>query len=129
MLYVSPERFNNERFKEQLQNAHIVLFAVDRSALYFSVGHNFRSDYLELGQIVDYFPTCPIATFTATAAEQVGQDILSSLRLREPFCVKASFDRPNLFYQIGYKEDFERQLLDFLKEYPNESGIVYRADP
>ena len=127
LLYVSPERFNNERFKEQLQNAHISFFAVDEAHCISQWGHNFRSDYLELGQIVDYFPTCPIAAFTATATEQVGQDILSSLRLREPFCVKASFDRPNLFYQIGYKEDFERQLLDFLKEYPNESGIVYRA--
>ncbi len=127
LLYVSPERFKNPRFKELLKNAGPSFFAVDEAHCISQWGHNFRSDYLELGQIVDEFPTCPVAAFTATATEQVGQDIVSSLKLRNPHCVKASFDRPNLFYQIAYKEDVERQLLDFLKECPDESGIVYRS--
>ena len=127
LLYVSPERFNNARFKETLQNANVSFFAIDEAHCISQWGHNFRSDYLELGQIVDEFPNCPVAAFTATATEQVGEDIVSSLKLRNPFRVKASFDRPNLFYQIEYKDDFERQLLDFLKECPGESGIVYRS--
>ncbi len=127
LLYVSPEKFGSDRFKEQLQRAGISFFAIDEAHCISQWGHNFRADYLQLGQIVDYFPDCPIAAFTATATEKVAQDVISSLRLRNPTRVQASFDRPNLFYQIVYKENFDRQLLDFLKEVPDESGIVYRS--
>ena len=126
LLYVSPERFNNDRFRESLRQTYVSFFAIDEAHCISQWGHNFRADYLELGKIVDEFD-CPVAAFTATATELVGNDIIRSLKLRDPFCVKASFDRPNLFYQIGYKDNFERQLLDFLKEVPGESGIVYRS--
>lgn len=127
LLYVSPERLNTEKFRETLQRANVSFFAIDEAHCISQWGHNFRADYLELGKIVDEFPTLPVAAFTATATEQVAQDIVSSLKLRDPYCVTASFDRPNLFYQIVFKEKVETQILDFLKEVPGESGIIYRS--
>ena len=127
LLYVSPERANLDSFRETLKNAKISFFAIDEAHCVSQWGHNFRSDYLELGRLADEFPSCPIAAFTATATERVATDITSLLRLRNPHCVRASFDRPNLFYQIEFKENFDRQLLDFLKDVPNESGVVYRS--
>lgn len=128
LLYVSPERFNTERFLSYLDSVEIGFFAIDEAHCISQWGHHFRADYLQLGQIAERFPNRPIAAFTATATEVVADDVKSQLRLRDPFCVKASFDRPNLFYQIAYKEDFDRQLLQFLQdEVPDESGIVYRA--
>lgn len=127
LLYVSPERFGTDRFKELLRGTELSFFAVDEAHCISQWGHNFREDYLQLGQIVDLFPKCPVAAFTATATEMVGNDVKTSLKLRDPYCVVASFDRPNLFYQISYKENFERQLLEFLSEVPGESGIVYHA--
>ncbi|MGI6400510.1 MAG: DNA helicase RecQ [Thermoguttaceae bacterium] len=127
LLYVSPERFGTERFKESLRRVELGFFAIDEAHCISQWGHNFRDDYLELGQIVDNFPECPVAAFTATATDQVGRDVKESLKLRDPYCVVASFDRPNLFYQISYKENINRQLLDFLSEVKDESGIVYRS--
>ena len=128
LLYVSPERFNVEGFKETLRRANPSFFAIDEAHCVSQWGHNFREDYLTLGQIADLFPDRPIAAFTATATEQVGLDVKTSLKLRDPFCVVASFDRPNLFYQIAYKDDFDRQLLDFLRDVDEgEPGIVYRS--
>ena len=128
LLYVSPERFNSDGFKETLRRADPSFFAIDEAHCVSQWGHNFREDYLQLGQIADLFPDRPIAAFTATATEQVGLDVKTSLKLRDPFCVVASFDRPNLFYQIAYKDDFDRQLLDFLRDVDEgEPGIVYRS--
>lgn len=126
LLYISPERLNTS-FKEILKNARVSFFAVDEAHCISQWGHNFRADYLTLGQIVKDFPSCPVAAFTATATDLVANDIVASLGLRDPFRVKASFNRPNLFYQIGFKERVDRQIVDFLKEVPNESGIVYRS--
>ncbi len=126
LLYISPERLNT-KFKEVLKEARVSFFAIDEAHCISQWGHNFRADYLELGQIVEDFPGCPVAAFTATATEQVGADIVNSLKLRDPFRVVASFDRPNLFYQIEVKDNAHSQLLAFLKEMPGESGIVYRA--
>lgn len=127
LLYASPERVGTEGFMELLHRAEPSFFAIDEAHCISQWGHNFRADYLQLGRLVDEFPSCPVAAFTATATEQVGNDVKESLKLRDPLCVVASFDRPNLFYQISYKEDLKRQLLDFLAEVKGESGIVYRS--
>lgn len=127
LLYVSPERFVAPRFQEFLKSVELGFFAIDEAHCISQWGHNFRADYLELGQIAELFPNLPIAAFTATATDRVSEDVRTLLKLRDPFCVRASFDRPNLFYQIVYKEDLDRRLLDFLREVPDESGIVYRS--
>ncbi|MDO5552381.1 MAG: DNA helicase RecQ [Planctomycetia bacterium] len=127
LLYVSPERFNTPGFLERLAAVKIAFFAIDEAHCISEWGHQFRPDYLALKQIVDVFPNVPIAAFTATATPQVAQDIQKQLRLRNPFSVRASFDRPNLSYQVVYKEDLNSQLVTFLKSVPGQSGIIYRG--
>ena len=80
LLYVSPERFNVPSFRELLKSARVSFFAVDEAHCISQWGHNFRADYLELGAIVDEFPECPVAAFTATATEQVGEDVVASVQ-------------------------------------------------
>jgi len=73
------------------------------------------------------FSNVPIAAFTATATHRVQEDIITKIGLRSPFKIRASFDRPNLFYQVKKKNKVDRQIIEFLKERPHESGIVYRT--
>ncbi len=127
LLYVSPERFSVSSFVQYMQTVEVSFFAVDEAHCISQWGHNFRSDYLELGRIVDLFPGRPVAAFTATATERVGKDVVESLKLRDPYRVRASFDRPNLFYQILHKENAEEQILEFLRTTRGESGVVYRS--
>lgn len=127
LLYVSPERFNSPGFLERLAGVNVAFFAVDEAHCISEWGHQFRPDYLALKQIVEIFPKTPIAAFTATATPQVSDDIRRQLRLRDPFCVRASFDRPNLNYQVVYKDDLTSQLVTFLKSVPGQAGIIYRG--
>ncbi|MDO4588125.1 MAG: DNA helicase RecQ [Planctomycetia bacterium] len=127
LLYVSPERFNTPGFIERLKKNKIAFFAIDEAHCISEWGHQFRPDYLALRQIVDIFPNVPIAAFTATATAEVSADIQKQLRLREPFCVRASFDRPNLSYRVVYKDDLSLQLVSFLTSVPGQSGIIYRG--
>ncbi len=127
LLYISPERFNTPGFLERIKATRVAFFAIDEAHCISEWGHQFRPDYLALRQIVDVFPNVPIAAFTATATDQVSQDITKQLRLRNPFCVRASFDRPNLSYQVVYKDDLALQLTTFLRTVPGQSGIIYRS--
>jgi len=127
LLYISPERFNSEHFLERLKTLNISFFAIDEAHCISEWGHDFRPDYLALARISDEFPDVPIAAFTATATPRVAEDIVNRLKLKNPHLTRASFNRPNLFYQVIYKRGFDDQLLDFLHCHPNESGIVYRT--
>ena len=127
LLYVSPERLAMEEFLARLGPVRLCLFAVDEAHCISEWGHDFRPDYLGLSRLVEQFPHVPVAAFTATATPRVQADIIERLTLRDPFVVRASFDRPNLFYQVLPKEDVHRQLLSFLRGRKGESGIVYRT--
>ncbi len=126
LLYVSPERMGMPDFIAYLQQQRLSFFAIDEAHCISEWGHDFRPDYLLLSNLVKYFPQLPIAAFTATATRQVATDIVERLGLRNPFSTRASFNRPNLFYQVFPKEDLHPQLLEFLAEFPAESGIIYR---
>jgi len=127
LLYLSPERFNSENFLERLKTLDISFFAVDEAHCISEWGHDFRPDYLALARISEEFPDVPVAAFTATATPRVAEDIIHRLKLKNPHLTRASFNRPNLFYQVIPKQRLDHQLLDFLKRHPNESGIVYRT--
>src|SRR5690606_37790780 len=127
ILYISPERFAMESFIASLKAARISFFAVDEAHCLSEWGHDFRPDYNSLAQIRRHFPRAPIAAFTATATSAVQQDILAKLTLRDPFQVRASFNRPNLFYEVRPKREVDNQLLAFLREHPDEPGIIYRT--
>jgi ATP-dependent DNA helicase RecQ len=127
LLYVSPERFAMPEFVAALQKLEISFFAIDEAHCISEWGHDFRPDYLSLSRIIELFPKAAVAAFTATATHQVQDDIIQKLGLRKPHLVRASFDRPNLFYQVEPKEQLDMQILRFLREHPGDSGIIYRT--
>ncbi len=127
LLYIAPERFTLEHFRNALTQAKICMAVIDEAHCISDWGHDFRPDYLSLSALVRLFPNQPVAAFTATATHKVQQDILDKLGLRDPLVVRASFDRSNLFYDIRFKENFSDQLVRLLKSTPNQSGIIYRT--
>ena len=127
LLYVAPERLAADGFLDILKTVPICLFAIDEAHCISEWGHDFRPDYLLLSMIVEHFGDSPVAAFTATATQHVQQDIIERLALRDPHTVRASFDRPNLFYQVEPKDDADAQILSFVRSRPGEAGIVYRT--
>ncbi len=127
LLYVAPERFAMGSFISILKGVPISLFAVDEAHCISEWGHDFRPDYLSLSLIVEHFADVPVAAFTATATKRVQRDIIDRLALRDPHTVRASFDRPNLFYEVADKDDVNRLILLFLHNRRDESGIIYRT--
>ncbi|MBI5328115.1 MAG: DNA helicase RecQ [Deltaproteobacteria bacterium] len=127
LLYIAPERFAMPNFMDILKDIPISLFAIDEAHCISEWGHDFRHDYLSLSVIPKMFPNAPIAAFTATATFKVQEDICRKIGLRKPFVVRASFNRPNLLYQVERKSRWESQILEFLRAHPDESGIIYRT--
>ncbi|HEX8391443.1 MAG TPA: ATP-dependent DNA helicase RecQ [Longimicrobium sp.] len=97
ILYVAPERFNNERFLDQLGRARISLFAVDEAHCISQWGHNFRPDYLKLAETARTVGVERVLALTATATPAVVQDICSTFAIDRACAVVTGFHRPNLF--------------------------------
>ncbi len=127
LLYVAPERFCLDHFRELLGRVQISMAVIDEAHCISEWGHDFRPDYLSLSGLVTMFPDLPVAAFTATATNRVQQDILEKLALRTPFLVRASFDRPNLYYDIQFKDNPDAQLVALIKKNKGKSGIIYRT--
>ena len=127
MLYVAPERLMLEGFLDKALNWNIAQIAIDEAHCISEWGHDFRPEYRELKKLRTHLPDVPTMALTATATERVRDDILKQLKLREPRCYVASFDRPNLTYRVVPKSSPYEQLLSFLEARPHESGIVYCA--
>ncbi len=127
LLYIAPERFAMPSFLENLRAIPISLFAIDEAHCISEWGHDFRPDYLSLSNLTQTFPHVPVSAFTATATPKVQDDIINKIGLRSPYTIRASFNRQNLFYQVKRKIEAESQILEFLKEHIDESGIIYRT--
>ena len=127
MLYVAPERLMLDTFLERALNWDIAQFAIDEAHCISEWGHDFRPEYRELKKLRTHLPDVPVMALTATATERVRADILKQLKLRDPRCYVASFNRPNLTYRVVPKSASYEQLLAFIRGRPNESGIVYCA--
>lgn len=127
LLYIAPERFAMPHFLETLKAVPLSLFAIDEAHCVSEWGHDFRPDYLSLSAVPKMFPGVPVAAFTATATRKVQEDIINKIGLRSPQIIRASFDRPNLFYQVRRKEKVALQVLEFVKEHSGDPGIVYRT--
>ena len=127
LLYLSPERLALDGYYEKLKQLDISLFAVDEAHCLSEWGHDFRPDYLGLSAIKKHFPGTPVAAFTATATMRVQKDIIGLLKLKKPHTVRASFDRPELFYRIERKEKALVQIEAFIRDHSEQAGIVYRT--
>jgi len=126
LLYVAPERLLTEPMLRLLDGLKIALFAIDEAHCVSHWGHDFREEYLALSVLHERFPTVPRIALTATADEPTRKEIIEQLKLQEASLFVASFDRPNIRYQIVVKDNAKRQLLTFLNdEHPKDSGIVY----
>ena len=127
LLYVSPERMANEEFRKALARFGLSFIAVDEAHCISEWGHEFRPDYRGLRLLRREFPGVPLAGFTATATRQVQRDVVSLLGLEDPLIVRASFNRPEIFYRVVEKTDVEQQIAAFVAGHQGEPGIVYRA--
>jgi ATP-dependent DNA helicase RecQ len=127
MLYVAPERLRSLEFVLALRRAGVGLFVVDEAHCISEWGHNFRPDYLFLPRAVRDLGSPPVLALTATATPRVRQDILRSLKMRDPEVVVTSFNRPNLTYRVlsaSKKDQKLPRILDIIRRSP-PPGIVY----
>jgi ATP-dependent DNA helicase RecQ len=130
LLYVAPERLLTPSFLSLLDEVDrrmgLSLLAVDEAHCVSEWGHDFRPEYRQLGSLRHRYPQTPMMALTATATERVRDDILTELRLHDPYIHIASFNRPNLYYEVRQKHQGSyRELLQLLRDQPGESAIIY----
>jgi len=125
LLYVAPETLMRDATLEGLRNVPLSLVAVDEAHCLSQWGHDFRPHYRALGELGEIFPGTPRMALTATADAPTRTEIRTLLQIDEADCFVSGFDRPNIRYTITEKADPRRQLLAFLEEHGDESGIVY----
>ncbi len=125
LLYVAPERLLSKSFLERLRQVKLAMFAIDEAHCVSQWGHDFRPEYVRLGELRDLFPDVPMLALTATADEHTRQDITERLKLNGARRFVASFDRPNIRYLVAEKRQPLTQVLQFLESWPNASGIIY----
>ena len=128
IIYVAPERLESGAFRSFAAAADISMVTVDEAHCISQWGQDFRPSYLKILDFVDSLPERPIlSAFTATATREVRDDIICTLRLHDPELLVTGFDRPNLYFQVEQthrKDDF---VLQYLRDHPGESGIIYCA--
>jgi ATP-dependent DNA helicase RecQ len=126
LLYVAPERLVTPRCLNLLDKARIALFAIDEAHCVSQWGHDFRPEYIGLSVIAERFPDVPRVALTATADQRTRQEIVERLKLADAPSFVASFDRPNIRYEIVPKQNAPRQLEAFIAErHSGDAGIVY----
>ncbi|MCM1327424.1 MAG: DNA helicase RecQ [Bacteroidales bacterium] len=128
LIYVAPERLESFDFMEFVNQVDISMVTVDEAHCISQWGQDFRPSYLKIVDFIKNFPQRPIVSaFTATATEEVKNDILCILNLREPKVTVTGFDRKNLYYSVESvrkKEDF---VIDYIEKHSEDSGIIYCA--
>lgn len=125
LLYVAPEKVLQYDFIERMRHLKISLFAIDEAHCVSHWGHDFRPHYCRLSELKHHFPTIPMMALTATADTATRHDIVNQLSLQSPYVHTGSFDRPNIRYTIEEKFKPLSQLMRYLKEQNNQSGIIY----
>ena len=125
LVYVAPERLATDGFQALLSETPLALFAIDEAHCVSQWGHDFRPEYLQVGEICARYDSVPRMALTATADGTTRADMAERLRLTDARVFLSSFDRPNITYTIVPKANPRRQLLDFLRDRMDQSGIVY----
>jgi len=126
LLYVAPESLIKEDYIEFLQAQNISFVAIDEAHCISEWGHDFRPEYRNLRNIIEKIDKVPIIGLTATATEKVQEDILKTLGMTDANTFKASFNRPNLFYDVRPKtKNIDSDIIRFIRGHANKSGIIY----
>ncbi|KQS94384.1 ATP-dependent DNA helicase RecQ [Chryseobacterium sp. Leaf394] len=127
LLYVAPEKLSadNGAFLKLLNDVNISLFAVDEAHCVSHWGHDFRPDYLFLNGLKKQFPEIPIIALTASADEITRKDIIKQLNLQNPLVLVSSFNRANIKYFVQPKKSVLKNIIQYLNEHPDDSGIIY----
>jgi len=126
LLYVAPESLIKEEYVTFLRTQKISFVAIDEAHCISEWGHDFRPEYRNLKHIIKAIDNVPVICLTATATEKVQEDILKTLGITDANRFKASFNRPNLFYEVRPKtKDVGKDIIRFVKQRMGKSGIIY----
>ena len=126
LVYLSPEALSGERVKNIFRSGvKISCLTIDEAHCISEWGHDFRPDYMEIAAFRNEFKEAVCLALTATATKQVQADIVKNLKLKKPALLVASFNRPNIFLNVQPKCDAISQILEFIQEKKDQSGIVY----
>lgn len=125
LLYVAPESLTKEEYVNFFKDVKISFFAIDEAHCISEWGHDFRPEYRNIKSIIQKIGEQPIIALTATATPKVQEDIQKTLGMTDALVYKASFNRPNLFYEVRPKVDIDKQIIKFIKTRKGQSGIIY----
>ena len=131
IVFCSPERFASPSFTDALERRGVGLFVVDEAHCVSEWGHDFRPDYLRLGRVIERLGRPTVMAATATATEQVAEEIVRRLGLVDPVMIRSGFDRPNIAFDVialdgeGSKERRYQLLLHGLRDPANRPAVVY----
>jgi ATP-dependent DNA helicase RecQ len=126
LLYVAPESLTKEEYVAFLQTVSISFVAIDEAHCISEWGHDFRPEYRNLKHIIKQLGEVPVIGLTATATPKVQEDILKNLDMVDATTYKASFNRPNLYYEVRTKtKNIESDIIRFIKLHKGKSGIIY----
>ena len=126
LIYIAPERLESHRFLEFALKANISMITIDEAHCISQWGQDFRPSYLKILDFIKQLPSRPIiSAFTATATEEVRNDIICTLNLNNPHIQVSSFDRPNLYFSVKRNGNKESFISSYITKHKNESGIIY----
>lgn len=126
LIYIAPERLESKVFVQMIRNLHISQVAVDEAHCVSEWGHDFRISYRYIKPFVDLLPNRPvISAFTGTATDEVKEDSMNLLGLRNPIKYVGDINRENLSINIFKEEDKLEGIKDIIREHEDESGIIY----
>ncbi|RRJ92604.1 DNA helicase RecQ [Flavobacterium macacae] len=126
LLYVAPESLTKEEYTSFLKSVPLSFVAIDEAHCISEWGHDFRPEYRNLRSIIKQLGDIPVIGLTATATPKVQEDILKNLDMVNANTFKASFNRPNLYYEIRTKtKNIESDIIRFIKQHKGKSGIIY----
>ena len=125
LLYVAPESMTKDENVQFLKQLKISFYAIDEAHCISEWGHDFRPEYRRIRPIIGEIGEAPIMALTATATPKVQHDIQKNLGMLEAQVFKASFNRPNLYYEVRPKINAEKEIIKYIKNHPHKSGIIY----